>query len=114
MTGALEVPRVDELEALGFEVASGDEPWVVTVTAMAGDGSVLMVAWDEVAYAATVRLMDEVERCVIERESVVKVAFDEDGDDIVCVVTCRGEGLVGSLFIRIGSHVLIRDSLLRE
>ena len=51
MASRLEVPGRDVLAMMDVELVTHDEPWVVTVRAVAGDGLIAELTWDEVRFS---------------------------------------------------------------
>ncbi len=114
MSPQFEAPRVEDIRALGLEVESSEEPWVVTVRSWAKDGSCVQLAWDEVAGSASIRWIDgQNERLTLERETVQKVSIQAEGGVVRFRVWSRSEGVNGKLHLDIADTVSVRDTQLR-
>jgi hypothetical protein len=114
MSAQLEVPRLEDLSDLGIAVDPSDQPGVVSLVAWANDGSTVTLTWDEIAGSASVRWLDgDVVRLALERETPVKISVRDERGVIEFRVWSRWEGLGGELFVQVGEHVAVRDTLLR-
>jgi hypothetical protein len=110
----MEVPNTEDLHGLPVYVEVGEEPGVVTITARADDGDVVSLAWDEVAASARIRwAADDVDRLVLEREAVSRIAVCQEGGWVDLRVRTRTDALKGELVVRVGDRVAITDVLLR-
>ncbi|MFD4960267.1 hypothetical protein [Microbacterium sp. NPDC058389] len=111
---ALEIPVVEDLIELGLEVDRHEEPWVVTATAWAADGSGVALTWDESARSVAVRWFDDAgDRARLERETATKVSVrKQDDGTIEFRVWMRSADLDGELLIQVGRRVTLSDALL--
>ncbi|WP_265523125.1 hypothetical protein [Oerskovia flava] len=114
MTGSVEVPGGDDLSGLPVDVSQGEEPWVRTITARAGDGDELTLTWDEVAASVHVRWSSSGRtRLEVYRECLTKVSVRDVGSCVELRVWCRDVELGGQLVAEIGERVVVTDTLLR-
>jgi len=115
MRRPLDVPLLEDLASLPVEVIqNGDEPWVCSVVATAGDGDVLKLTWDAVAYSATVWWHEgESQRFRSERETVTQITCREERDFLEFWIRSEVDGLKGLMVVRVGASVTIDDRLLR-
>ncbi|MEM8926354.1 MAG: hypothetical protein AAGD35_22845 [Actinomycetota bacterium] len=115
MAPRLEVPDRDVLATMDVELITHDEPWLATVRAVAGDGLIAEVTWDQVAASATVTVLRGDQVLVrLERESMVSVrVLSSDAGVHFEAVLASGE-VGGTLSIDIGPTVVVRDALLRQ
>lgn len=109
------MPHWDDLVGLPVDVRQGDEPWVCTVTAWAGDGDEVAVTWDAVAGSAHVRwTASQQARLVVEREGLAKVSVRDAGDHVEFHIWFNVEGIGGELTVDVGGSVSVADTLLRR
>lgn len=110
----LEVPRLQDLQALGLTVETGDEPWIASVRAVASDDDTVVITWDEISASAHVRWMSaDTTRLVLEREAVSKVSIHSDGDGLTFRILSRSTDVTAELTVRLGARVAVHDALLR-
>ncbi|HEX2133546.1 MAG TPA: hypothetical protein VHH15_18535 [Actinophytocola sp.] len=115
MSAPLEVPRLADLDDLAVEASLSDASGVVSVTAWANDGSVVVLTWDEIAGSVSVRCTQGgEERLVIERETASKVSVREEYGRVEFWIWSGAEGLGGQLVVRVGAYVGVSDVLLRK
>lgn len=115
MNAPLDVPHTADLAALPVEVAVSAAPGVVSVTALANDGAVVTLTWDEIAASVSIRWAEgEAERLVLERESASKVSVRDERGAIEFHIWSEVEGLAGQLVVRVGDHVHVADTILRS
>lgn len=114
MTEVMEVPKIQDLADLPVDVVRADSPGVVTVTAIANDGSTVAVTWDEIASSVHIRcLAEDIERLLMEREGVSKISVRVDHDELQFWIWSIADGLAGELVVRVGRQVHVTDALLR-
>ncbi len=115
MVSRLEVPDNDVLDMLPVEVIRHEEPWVATVRAIADDGLIAEMTWDEVAASVAVRvLQDDAVMVRLERESMRSVRVLSSDLGLHFEAALFAVELGGVLTIDIGSTVIVRDALLRQ
>jgi len=115
MTSRLDVPDRDVLAALPVEVATGDEPWVATIRAVADDGVIVEMTWDQVAASvAAAVLSDGVPVFRAERESITSIRVLKSELGLHFEAELEAGDLGGVLIIDIGPTVAVRDVLLRQ
>jgi len=115
MASRLEVPDKDVLAALAVEVLSHDEPWVATVRAVAEDGLIVEMTWDQVAASVAVMVRrDDSLMFRIERESMRSVRVLSSDRGLHFEAELSAVELGGVLTIDIGPTVAVRDVLLRQ
>lgn len=111
----LEVPDLAVLAEMALEVVTHDEPWVTTVRAIADDGLVAEMTWDQVAASVTAIVLRGDRTVVrIEREAMERVQVTRSDAGVHFDAALASEELGGTLTIDIGPTVSIRDTLLRQ
>jgi len=115
MAPRLEVPDRDVLATMDVELITHDEPWLATVRAVAVDGLIAEVTWDQAAASVTVIVLRGDQVLVrLERESMVSVrVLSSDAGVHFEAVLASGE-VGGTLTVDVGSTVVVRDALLRQ
>ena len=115
MAPQLEVPNMDSLAAMEVEVVAGEEPWVTTVRAVADDGLIAEITWDQVAASVAFTLFRADQVLVrIERESMVIVRVFSSKVGVHFDAELASGDLGGTLTVDIGPTVVVRDYLLRQ
>lgn len=113
MSSLLEVPRIADLERLSVELASSDAPGVLSVTAWANDGAMVILTWDEIAASVSVRWLEAGDvRLALNRESASKVSVREENGQVEFWIWSDSDGLSGRLVVCAGEHVSVTDELL--
>jgi hypothetical protein len=114
MNAQLEVPELADLAGLPVDVVS-DSAGVVSVTTWANDGDVVTLSWDEIAGSVNIRWLEgDVERLVLERETVSKVSIREEQSQVQFWIWSDAAGLGGQLVVRVGERVMVSDAILRK
>ncbi len=111
----LEVPDRNVLAAMDLEFITHDEPWVATVRAVADDGLIAEMTWDQIAASVAVIVRQGGKALVrIERESMASVQITKDDGGVHFDAMLASGELGGTLSIDIGPRVVVRDALLRQ
>ena len=114
MGAPLEVPTLEDLTNLGLDVETAEEPWIVSVSAVAKDGDKVVVTWDEISGSVHVRWINTDEtRLVLERDIVTKVSIQSNRDALEFRIWSRSADVTGELTVCVGAHVACHDALLR-
>lgn len=109
----METPALSDLAGLPVVLQRGNEPWVLSVVARSSDGDEVRFTWDEIAAAVHVRWVSG-SSCLLtlERESIVKVAVQRRGDDVLLEATMRESELEGKTVVVVGDRITVTDSVL--
>lgn len=116
VSSGMEFPPPDELADLPASVSRGEDPWVVTVSVIAAQNSVVSLTWDEVASSAGLRwVFAGIDRMRLEWELVAKVDVRERDGQLEFSVVSRGSDFRGELFVQVrrDGEVTFSDILLR-
>ncbi len=100
---------------MDLELVTHDEAWVATVRAVADDGLIAEMTWDQIASSvAVIVLRGEKALVRIERESMASVLVTTSDAGVHFEAILASGELGGTLTIDIGPTVVVRDALLRH